>query len=656
MSTTYTVGVEIKGNASGMARAAKEAQAHVKQMGTGMGQEFSRLAKAREQLGIRPEREIQRELMRTEAAYNRLARSGTMSFNDQRRAAAAMRDEVTKLTKEMGKLTTKQKATRAFAIGSGVAVAGGVAAAYAVPKFQKAMSYDETLAHMANTSYAGRDTKGRLAGRDELDAKINAAVKHGGGTRDGAVDALKTLVASGQFDDSKIGTLLNAAQFSAKANDANSVDFANMAIASNKNLGISPERMANVFGMGTYIGQNGQFEIKDMAKWLPQQSAAAKQVGLYGESGFAKLAAVNQAARGTAGTNDEAGNNVVNLLAKLGSQDTAKDFKKMGINLPQKLAEGRMRGEDAFDVVGGLLEQQLSKDKNFQNVKKQLALSKNDDERTQALNAVGNIAQGSVVGKVFQDRQALMGLLGYLFEKDKTNKLAKDAPANDAADQRNMAVVSQTASYKVQAVEMARDAATQKTMDKMLPAIGAMADGLLAVTEKYPGYTTAIGLAVAGLTTLAGAAGLATLAMRGGGVPSLPGGPGGSGKAGVSGAAGGAGKFAQMLKLLGPMGMLFALEGISDEDIAKAKSWDAKKAAAEGHRGKGFNDPRLVGASGGADRAAAFEQSLRVTEVKGEITVRVNAPPGFGVDTTVASSNPRIPMKSLGQTNLAAGS
>ena len=34
----------------------------------------------------------------------------------------------------------------------------------------------------------------------------------------------------------------------------------------------------------------------------------------------------------TAGTKDQAGNNLVNLLRKLNSQDTAQDFKKLGID------------------------------------------------------------------------------------------------------------------------------------------------------------------------------------------------------------------------------------------------------------------------------------------------------------------------------------
>lgn len=151
---------------------------------------------------------------------------------------------------------------------------------------------------------------------------------------------------------------------------------------------------------------------------------------------------------------------------------------------------------------------------------------------------------------------------------------------------------------------------------------------------------------------------MAALAMRGGGVPSLPGGVGDATKT-AGKAAGGVGKFGRFMgtagKLLGPLGILMALEGVSDEDIAKAKSWDAKKAAKEGYRGKGFNDPRLVGGDSAAG-AAALEQSMKATQLNGEIMVRIMAPPGFGVETAINSGNPRIPMKAaLGQTNLAAG-
>jgi hypothetical protein len=641
-STVYNVGVKIEGSAAGLAKAAKEAQAHIKQMGAGMGKEFTKMAQARETLGVRSEHAIQREIQRTEAAYNRLARSGRLSFNEQRRAAQATRDEVTRLNNEMGKLTkhqqAQQRAMRGLTFGAGVVGAGALIA----PTVKKTMDYDLRLAYLANTGYSERNKAGRLAGRNELDAKVSRAVAYGGGTRDSALDTLEQLLGAGIFKPEQIGMLLDESTKAGTANNVGAAAFAEMAIKANKSMGIGPEQAKRMFGIATFAGQQGGFEIKDMAKHLPAQMALAKPVGMYGEQGFAKLAALNQAAITTAGTRDEAGNNVVNLLAKMGSMDTAKDFKKLGIDLPRKLAEGRMKGIDALDVVGNLLDEQLGKDKNFQQVQKELAAAKNDVERAEKLKAVGDIAQGTVVGKVFQDRQALLALLGFINDRQRVNQIAKDGPANADAVDKNFEMVSGTASYKSNQAAQARDIAYQKTMDKMLPALGGVADGLTSLMTQYPGYTTAIAAATAAVAGLGGAAALAAVALRGG--VGLPAGTGtGAGAAAASSASKAGGFLGRMGKLLGPAGILFALEGVSDEDIARLRALDAKK---------GLNDPRLTGSVS----PAALEQSLRATEVKGEIFVRVTAAPGLQAETSMTSSSPRIPMKAaLGQTNLAAG-
>jgi methanogenic corrinoid protein MtbC1 len=62
---------------------------------------FERMATARSMLGIRSEREIQREIQRTEAAYNRLARSGKLSSAEQARAFTEMKKRVAALNAEM---------------------------------------------------------------------------------------------------------------------------------------------------------------------------------------------------------------------------------------------------------------------------------------------------------------------------------------------------------------------------------------------------------------------------------------------------------------------------------------------------------------------------------------------------------------------------
>ena len=47
--------------------------------------------------GVRAEREIRREIAQTQAAYNRLARSGRASHNDLARAATATRNRIREL-------------------------------------------------------------------------------------------------------------------------------------------------------------------------------------------------------------------------------------------------------------------------------------------------------------------------------------------------------------------------------------------------------------------------------------------------------------------------------------------------------------------------------------------------------------------------------
>ena len=53
------------------------------------------------QLGIRSERQIRMEILQTQAAYNRLARSGRASHNDLARAATATRNRIRELNDEL---------------------------------------------------------------------------------------------------------------------------------------------------------------------------------------------------------------------------------------------------------------------------------------------------------------------------------------------------------------------------------------------------------------------------------------------------------------------------------------------------------------------------------------------------------------------------
>lgn len=648
LSSIYTVGVNITGNTVGLARAAQTARRDMQGLNKTMLADAQKMAKTRELLGVRSEREVQREIQRTQAAYSRLARSGTMSWGEQRRAARAMREEVRSLNNEMGRFTAGQRALQGLHTG-GMLVAGGAAAtAVMAPKVRESMAYDLRLAHLSNTAFAGQSLDARRAGRRSIDAAVIDAVRSGGGTRERALDTYNELSASGAFTPSEIKQILRDAVLAGTANDADPAAFAHIAIKARKTLGIGAGGMNRLFGMGTYAGQAGGFEIRDMAKWLPEQMAAASAVGMRGEAGFAKLVALNQAAINTSGSPDQAGNNVVNLLAKLSSEEMANNLKKMGIDLPGRIASGRMQGMDALDVLGGLLDEQLGKSKNYQNVRAQLATAKDGSERQQALRSVGDIAQGTVFGKALQDRQALMALIAFMNDRKRVSDIAAGAMANPDAHLSNMQLIRETASFKTEQLGQEKAIALHSAIGELTPAVGGLAEKVTVLMREYPDYTKAIvgaSFALTGLATAAAAAGLA------GGVL------GAGGKAAAGAAL--SGMAARAMSVVGGAARVGGVAGAGY--FAGSQLWDLGSALGDLHNAQNREGVVLspesrarlgVGHASGEELVKAIKRS----EFKGEVKVHITTAPGVGADASVMYSNPRIPFKAdVGRTGLAAG-
>lgn len=485
---------------------------------------YEKLSQAREVLGVRSERAIQREIQQTEAAYNRLKASGTLSWQQQAAAADKMRQKVTQLTNEMGKLTAAQKAYAGVKFAA-AGVAGTAAAAYTLKApATAAMSFDERLAHMSNTAFAERDTSGRKIGMQQLEKAINKSVgKGGGGTREQAAEALDTLIASGAVGSQDAMNMLPQLMRFSSASGADATQLAQIGIRAMQTFKVKAGDLPNLMNMALAAGQAGGFELKDMAKWLPQQMAAATMSGMSGRAGFAKLAALNQAAAITAGTKDEAGNNVVNLLAKINSSDTANDAKKLGINLPKYLQEQRAKGLDSVDAFGALVDKTVAGRADYQALQKQLKSAKTDDDKKAALESMATIAQGAGIGKLIQDRQAMMALLGMMNNREYLQEVLGKVKANDVATggagDKNYDLISDTSAFKMRQAEQQKDIGQKAAMDSMTPAIGKAAEAFADLASKHPLLVGTTTLATTALGALAGAAGLASVAMGGKGLP-----------------------------------------------------------------------------------------------------------------------------------------
>jgi hypothetical protein len=168
-----------------------------------------------------------------------------------------------------------------------------------------------------------------------------------------------------------------------------------------------------------------------MARWLPQMMASA--TGMRSMAGFERLLASAQASVTTAGGKDQAGNNLVNLLAKMNSQDAATEFKKRGIDLSGTLARAREKGQLPLDAFVDLLDREVvGKDKRFQALKARAAKSEGTD-KAGALGDMADILQASAVGSVVADRQALVALVAEMTQRDYIKQVMQQMQGADGA-------------------------------------------------------------------------------------------------------------------------------------------------------------------------------------------------------------------------------
>ena len=598
---------------------------------------YEALSQARETLGVRSEKTIQKEIESTRRAYGKLSAAGFASAQEQERAYAAVQARVTRLTNEMGQLTSAQRkaadeakrlarieadeaARRARAEADvqrgqrvmrygAAGIAGVGAAAYTLKgPAEQAMSYDRRLAHMANTAYAERDAAGRKIGMKTLEEAVNNARSAGGGTRDQAAGALDTMISSGTVSDRDAMQMLPGIMKASTASGADANALATIAIRAKQSFRIKAEDLPSILSAAMAAGQAGGFELKDMAKWLPQQMAMAGNLGLSGKEGFAKLAAWNQASVITSGTKDEGGNNLRDLLNELNTPHFRRFMGEqlLGNGQPMKKGEKykrmkeideiyldyQSRGIDKVSATMELAEKVFAKDKNYQALQAKLRATAKDDKGGQGeiIAAMAAQVQGTAVGKIFHNQQSLMAFLGLMNNREYTqNVLGKVrgqyvAPEEKSAISTAHSVISSTADFKLEHAKGDAETAQKLAMDSLTPAIGKTAEAFSDLASKHPLLVGTTALATTALAALAGAAGLASVAMGGG----LPGG-GAIGRAaawvGASTVAQGAMKVAKVggLAGLGAIAGGYALEkGFGEESAISRYGSSALNGAALG--------------------------------------------------------------------------
>lgn len=495
-------------------------------------------------------KDLERELARTASTSAKAADGLTriaQAARSTRGAAGDLKrlgDEAAAAERHVSRLAQAGARLRGFASGVGSVVAGATAfGMVAADPLRQAANYDTQLRQLANTAYAGRPLAERRAGMGSLNAAITNAVRGNGGTREQALGALNELVASGVFDDpAQAAALLPTLMRGATASGAEPSQLAMIAVRAKQSMGIKDAGgLAEVLDRAMVAGQAGGFELKDMARWLPQQMALARGLGMTGMGDITRLLAANQASVITAGTRDEAGNNLVNLLAKINSADTAKDFQRLGINLPGSLAAANAKGMDSLSAFVGIVDKVVGADPRYRKARAAADAAGSDDERRSALMSQVDLLQGSAIGKVIQDRQALMALVALMgnrgYVADVTGKMGNAKGAiNDAAG-----LMTEGAGFIYDQRNFEVQKAQTEAMTDANSAVTKLAQAQIDLYQRYPGFAEALEggkVAVQAFTAALAAAGVANLLTGGAGAVGGAAGAAGS-LARVAGAAGG---------------------------------------------------------------------------------------------------------------------
>lgn len=178
---------------------------------------------------------------------------------------------------------------------------------------------------------------------------------------DSAVSAVDTLVSSG-LSLKEAMDFLPSVLATAQASGSATEDIANTAIKAASALKIEASEMQRAFDIMVMGGKAGQFELKDMATYIPELANSFASLGYTGEDGLKQLIALLQTIREDTGSASAAATQAQNIFGKMFTEETAKKFSNFGINLRKEMDAAKKSGEDAVSAFVRISKEALDGD------------------------------------------------------------------------------------------------------------------------------------------------------------------------------------------------------------------------------------------------------------------------------------------------------
>ena len=420
--------------------------------------------------------QVRRQISQTQSAYARMARSGGTALQQLGRAADANRASVRALNNELakssGQMSRWQRAAgagRSVARGAAGVAAGATAAGYVLAQpISRTMDYDTALRHATNTAFAGKSIEEKRAGMAQIANAVSDASHISGQSRESSLATMNAMVASGAMSDEAVRRLLPTVMKTATAADADGEAIASI-VTKALQAGFAEADIESLLDRAMQSGADGGFELKDMARSLPQQLAAMKAMGMGPTlDNFSSLLNANQMAFMTAGSADEAGNNMVNLLAKISSQDIVTKAKNITINgekgfdFTASMNKRQAAGMNSLDAMVDIVGEIVAKDGKSAALMQQINAADGDEAKLALLENQKALVDGTAIGQLVSDRQALMALLALVNNKQAAARLQEGQANAAGAVQGAYEFVADGAGFKAEQLKAAKAEAEQK--------------------------------------------------------------------------------------------------------------------------------------------------------------------------------------------------
>ncbi|ABO60657.1 phage tail tape measure protein [Burkholderia thailandensis] len=295
--------------------------------------------------------------------------------------------------------------TYATAVATAAPVVGAV---------KQAANFEAGLRDIAITGNLTRDEEFRIG---ETMRRAALATSQG---HNSILEGVGTLVAAG-MDAKEAGQKSNLLGRVATATNADMKDLAGMVYSFSETLGIKGDAaLKEAFNRAAYGGKLGRFELKDMAKALPEMTAAFAAKGIKGQDALTQIIASLEVGREGAGSGDEAVTNLRNWLSHMNAKATIDAYKKAGVDYQKSMSNLVAGGYSSYE--GSLqIAQKFIASRGDAFMKQWKAAGAKGDEEAQR-----KLMESFGLNEVFQDIQTINHLLAMRQGWDKYQQNKKD--------------------------------------------------------------------------------------------------------------------------------------------------------------------------------------------------------------------------------------